>query len=99
MSSLNIPKIDGVDGARCFVTGAAGFIGSTLTRVLLKSGAAEVIAFDNLATGQQPILACRQWDRNALAIRLILCSPQGSNSIHGPSSRRGPPESTGRHGH
>ncbi len=51
MSELHIPRIDGVDGARCLVTGAAGFIGSTLTRVLLKSGVKEVIAFDNLATG------------------------------------------------
>lgn len=56
MSELVLPHIDGLDGARCLVTGAAGFIGSSLTRVLLKSGA-DVVAFDNLATGHLDNLA------------------------------------------
>jgi UDP-glucose 4-epimerase len=45
-----LPSVNGLQGRRCVVTGGAGFIGSTLTRVLLKSGAA-VVVYDNLATG------------------------------------------------
>ncbi|MCC7075136.1 MAG: SDR family NAD(P)-dependent oxidoreductase [Deltaproteobacteria bacterium] len=45
-----------MQGARCFVTGAAGFIGSSLVRVLANSGA-DVVAFDNLATGHAENLA------------------------------------------
>ena len=45
----------------CFVTGAAGFIGSNLTDRLLSQGH-RVIGFDNLSTGQQrfidPALRC-----------------------------------------
>ena len=37
--------------ARCFVTGAAGFIGSNLTDRLLALGG-EVVGFDNFSTGQ-----------------------------------------------
>ena len=50
MSALVIPKVAGLDGASCVVTGGAGFIGSALTRVLLGSGA-KVTVYDNLATG------------------------------------------------
>lgn len=50
MAELVIPSVEGLRGARCFVTGAAGFIGSSLVRVLLRSGA-DVVAYDNLATG------------------------------------------------
>ncbi len=50
MAELELPSVEGLSGARCFVTGGAGFIGSSLVRVLLKSGA-EVVAYDNLATG------------------------------------------------
>lgn len=50
MVELSLPTVAGLTGARCFVTGAAGFIGSSLVRVLVRSGA-EVLAFDNLATG------------------------------------------------
>ncbi len=51
MSTLALPSVDGFAGARCFVTGGAGFIGSSLVRVLLKAGA-DVVAYDNLATGK-----------------------------------------------
>ena len=37
-------------GMRCFVTGGAGFIGSTLVDRLLSEGS-EVVAYDNLSTG------------------------------------------------
>lgn len=50
-STLPLPVIAGLAGSRCFVTGGAGFIGSSLVRVLLQSGAS-VVAFDNLATGK-----------------------------------------------
>jgi len=40
---------------RCFITGAAGFIGSTLADRLLAEGH-EVIGFDNLSTGQERFL-------------------------------------------
>jgi UDP-glucose 4-epimerase len=54
--TLVLPTVAGVSGARCFVTGGAGFIGSSLVRVLLRSGA-QVVAFDNLATGSQANLS------------------------------------------
>jgi len=48
--TLTLPVVHGLAGTRCLVTGGAGFIGSSLTRVLLKSGA-DVLVYDNLATG------------------------------------------------
>jgi UDP-glucose 4-epimerase len=50
LTELQIPAVEGLEGRRCVVTGGAGFIGATLTRVLLKSGA-RVVVYDNLATG------------------------------------------------
>jgi UDP-glucose 4-epimerase len=58
LAELRIPIVKGLAGRRCVVTGGAGFIGSTLTRLLLKSGA-EVIVYDNLATGGLSNLECR----------------------------------------
>jgi UDP-glucose 4-epimerase len=45
-----LPRVEGLDGARCVLVGGAGFIGSSLTRVLLLAGA-DVLVYDNLATG------------------------------------------------
>jgi UDP-glucose 4-epimerase len=59
VTELQIPTIDGLAGRRCVVTGGAGFIGSSLTRLLLKSGA-DVVVFDNLATGAIANLDCRE---------------------------------------
>src|SRR5437867_3939936 len=47
---LEIPLVPGFQGQRALVTGGAGFIGSTLVRVLLRAGA-QVTAYDDLATG------------------------------------------------
>jgi UDP-glucose 4-epimerase len=44
---------------RAFVTGAAGFIGSTLTDRLLADGH-EVVAFDNFSTGQEQFIVGAQ---------------------------------------
>ena len=41
---------------KCFVTGAAGFIGSSLSDRLLAEGH-EVVGWDNFSTGQEPFLA------------------------------------------
>ena len=49
----------GLRGQRCVVTGGAGFIGSTLTRVLLKSGA-NVVVYDNMATGSAANVDCHE---------------------------------------
>jgi len=49
-AGLELPRIAGLDGARCVVVGGAGFIGSSLARVLLLAGA-DVLVYDNLATG------------------------------------------------
>ena len=43
-------------GRRIFVTGAAGFIGSTLCDALLARGD-HVVGYDNFSTGQEPFLA------------------------------------------
>lgn len=59
MADLQIPVVPGLNNRRCVVTGGAGFIGSTLARVLLKSGAS-VVVYDNLATGSAANLDCRQ---------------------------------------
>ena len=55
-SELQLPKLAGFDGARCVVVGGAGFIGSSLARVLLLAGA-DVLVYDNLATGSALNLA------------------------------------------
>lgn len=47
---IEMPRVEGLVGRRVLVTGAAGFIGSSLARVLISSGA-DLIAYDNLATG------------------------------------------------
>lgn len=57
LAELTIQAIKGLEGRRCVVTGGAGFIGSTLTRVLLKSGAT-VAVYDNLSTGNTANLDC-----------------------------------------
>jgi len=57
LAELTLPAVHGLEGRRCVVTGGAGFIGSTLTRVLLKSGAT-VAVYDNLATGNTANLDC-----------------------------------------
>jgi UDP-glucose 4-epimerase len=51
-AGLQLPLVPGLEGARCVVVGGAGFIGSSLTRVLLLGGA-DVLVYDNLATGSQ----------------------------------------------
>jgi UDP-glucose 4-epimerase len=42
-------------GTRCFITGAAGFIGSNLADRLLAMGH-QVVGFDNFSTGQERFL-------------------------------------------
>jgi len=53
---LRLPRVEGLGGARCVVVGGAGFIGSSLARVLLLAGA-DVLVYDNLATGSALNLA------------------------------------------
>jgi len=49
-------KSPGDDRVRCFVTGCAGFVGSSLTERLLAAGHS-VIGFDNLSTGREAFLS------------------------------------------
>jgi UDP-glucose 4-epimerase len=57
LADLQVPAVSGLRGQRCVITGGAGFIGSTLTRVLLKSGAS-VVVYDNMATGTPANVEC-----------------------------------------
>lgn len=56
---------------RAFVTGAAGFIGSTLVDRLLADGH-EVVAFDNFSTGQEQFIAGAQPNRRYRLVRADL---------------------------
>jgi len=56
---------------RVFVTGGAGFIGSTLVDRLLAAGH-EAIAFDNFSTGQRAFLADAA-DKAAIQLRRDEC--------------------------
>ena len=47
-----------LQGARCLVTGGAGFVGSAIVDQLLTAGAAEVRVLDNFVRAVGPI--CRQ---------------------------------------
>jgi UDP-glucose 4-epimerase len=47
-----------IAGARCLVTGGAGFVGSTIVDQLLDAGAAEVRVLDNFVRGSWSNLAC-----------------------------------------
>ena len=49
-AEIRLPRLTGLEDARCVLVGGAGFIGSSLARVLLMAGA-EVLVYDNLATG------------------------------------------------
>ncbi len=49
-AEIRLPTVAALEGARCVLVGGAGFIGSSLARVLLLAGA-EVLVYDNLATG------------------------------------------------
>jgi UDP-glucose 4-epimerase len=48
-------RLTSSQGARCFITGAAGFIGSNLADRLLAMGH-QVVGFDNFSTGQERFL-------------------------------------------
>jgi len=56
---------------RAFVTGAAGFIGSTLADRLLEAGD-EVVAFDNFSTGQEEFIAAARKNPRYRLIRADL---------------------------
>ena len=49
-AEIRLPTVAALEGARCVFVGGAGFIGSSLARVLLLAGA-DVLVYDNLATG------------------------------------------------
>lgn len=59
MADLSVGAVQGYSGRRCVVTGGAGFIGSTLVRLLLRSGAS-VVVYDNMATGSARNLESRE---------------------------------------
>ena len=46
-----LPETANINGARVFVTGGAGFVGSHLTQALLRRGAAQVTIIDSLRYG------------------------------------------------
>src|SRR5262249_1728937 len=52
---IEIPHVEGLTGLKTLVAGGAGFIGSSLVRILLRGGA-EVTVYDNLATGSRESL-------------------------------------------
>jgi UDP-glucose 4-epimerase len=58
-----------ITGRKFLVTGGASLIGSHLTGVLLQSGAAEVVLYDNLSLGSAELLAALGHDRRVRPVR------------------------------
>src|SRR3989442_2885849 len=58
-----------IEGGRLLVTGGASLIGSHLTQLLLETGAAAVILFDNYALGSPEVAAFLAQDRRVTAVR------------------------------
>ena len=59
IDGLSFPgeKMNRVEGAKCLVTGGAGFVGSAIVDQLLDAGAAEVRVLDNFVRGNMSNLA------------------------------------------
>jgi UDP-glucose 4-epimerase len=70
--------------ARYVVTGAAGFIGSTLVDRLLAEGN-EVVGVDNFSTGQARFLEAAQQDRHFTLHRRDLLEPDALSEILSPA--------------
>jgi UDP-glucose 4-epimerase len=64
-----------VAALRCFVTGCAGFIGSTLTERLLRLGH-EVVGYDNFSTGRDEFLQRCKDERGFSLVRADLLDGQ-----------------------
>jgi UDP-glucose 4-epimerase len=58
-----------ITGRKFLVTGGASLIGSHLTRVLLESGASEVVLYDNLSLGSAELLTAFSNDQRVRAVR------------------------------
>jgi UDP-glucose 4-epimerase len=77
----------GTSFSRCFVTGAAGFIGSTLVDRLLAAGS-EVVGYDNMSTGLPEFLdgatrndAFRLIERDLLDTGALTAAMRGSDVV------------------
>jgi UDP-glucose 4-epimerase len=66
-----VPSWEAMDitGRKFLVTGGASLIGSHLTRVLLESGASEVVLYDNLSLGSVELLTAFGSDQRVRPVR------------------------------
>jgi UDP-glucose 4-epimerase len=66
-----VPSREAMDitGRKFLVTGGASLIGSHLTRVLLESGASEVVLYDNLSVGSVELLTGFGSDQRVRPVR------------------------------
>ena len=65
-----------IAGSKIVVTGGAGFVGSHIIDLLVKEGAGEVVAFDNMVRGKERNLEAAMASGNVRLVRGDICDPR-----------------------